>query len=171
MCFPNLSRRGFMVAASALVATVSQAMNLNKGIVSLIETDKEAPVEKANEWITDRGDFYIVRVPEGKTFSKHDFDKSVVFYLEHQATVSMVSVMGFTNLILESDAARFTDGYLDCSNTKLASGKERACMVVDNRSKSGQSYISHVNLKGSDIGIEFAPSYAGNSLSNYVLQS
>lgn len=138
MNFPNLSRRGFIAAASALAATVSAAMSLPPGIKLLNETDNEEPVNLSKEWITDKGDYYIVHVPEGKTFSGEMLDKSTVFYMEQFSRVNNVSVMGFANVILLSDTCQFTNSDIDATTTRLASGKERPVMILDSRYSNGK---------------------------------
>lgn len=129
MGFLTLSRRGFMVAASALAASVG----IGNKLVTLIETENETPIQKYSDWITDRGDYYIVRIPHGKSFSNHTFDKSVAFYMENDTTVSNVSVNGFTNLIMQQKDSRVMvrDSLFDSTSTKLASGKSRAVVLID----------------------------------------
>lgn len=150
MNFPNLSRRGFIAAASALAATVSAAMSLPPGIKLLNETDNEEPVNLSKDWITDKGDYYIVHVPEGKTFSGEMLDKSTVFYTEQFSRVNNVSVMGFANVILLSDSCQFTNSEIDARNTRLASGKQRSVMVIDPRYSNGKpnSVFQGIHARG-----------------------
>jgi hypothetical protein len=50
------------------------------------------------DWIEDRGDFFIVRVPDFKSFANEDLSKPVVFLLGQQAAVRAVRVAGFVNV-------------------------------------------------------------------------
>lgn len=135
MNFPNLTRRGFVAAASALAATVSAAMNLPSGIKLINETDSEEPVNLSKDWITDKGDYYIVRVPEGKSFWNETLDKSTVFYIENGGSVKHVRVNGFVNAIVLNEYASLSNCIIDASKTRLASGKERSPLVVDWRGR------------------------------------
>lgn len=134
MKFPNLSRRGFIAAASALAASVTAAMNLPSGIKLLNETGNEEIVDESKEWITDKGDYYIVHVPRGKIISDLTLDKSTVFYLEEYSIARALRVEGFANVIVHSNLCRFEQNVIDARSTRLASGKERAAMVFENRS-------------------------------------
>lgn len=148
---PNLSRRGFIAAASALAASVSAAMNLPSGIKLLNETDNEEPVNLSKDWITDKGDYYIVHIPEGKSFSSEKLDKSTVFYMEHASCVNNVSVVGFANIILLSDTCQFTNVDVDARTTRLASGKQRAVIAFDSRYSNGKpnSVFRGIYVRGS----------------------
>lgn len=165
MKFPNLSRRGFIAAASALSASVAAAMNLPTGIKLLNETDNEEPVEKSKDWITDRGDYYIVHVPEGKTFKNEDLDKSTVFYLENYSTATNMSINGFVNIILLGEYSRFDRAHIDTRNTRLASGKERAVIIVDDRRKSRPPMvINELHIQTSDCMPVGDPRFSNRSV-------
>lgn len=165
MKFPNLSRRGFIAAASALSASVAAAMNLPSGIKLLNETDNEEPVEKSKDWITDRGDYYIVHVPEGKTFKNEDLDKSTVFYLENYSTATNMSINGFVNIILLGEYSRFDWARIDTRNTRLASGKERAAMIVEDRRKSRPPMVfNDLHIQTSDCMPVGDPRFSNRSV-------
>lgn len=136
MNFPNLTRRGFVAAASAMAASIAAAMSLPPGVKLLNETDNEEPVNLSKDWITDKGDYYIVHVPEGKTFRNELLDKSTIFYIENGASVRGVSINGFVNAIVLNEFADFSHNVIDTSKTRLASGKERSAVVLSYRGRS-----------------------------------
>jgi hypothetical protein len=84
----ELQRRGFLKVVSALAAAT--------GLVRYIETPILMP--NKHEWIEDMGDYYIVRVPEGKTFANERLDKPTLFGLEDRATVTGIEVLGYANV-------------------------------------------------------------------------
>lgn len=131
MKYSVLSRRGFLVVASGLVTTISDAMRPTQGLIALVETENESPVESVSDWITDKGDFYVVRVPAGKTFSIDLLDKSSVFYLENAATVTRTSVNGFVNVVFETNLGQVKECYFDPTKTVLASGNTREALILD----------------------------------------
>lgn len=131
MKYSALSRRGFLVVASGLVTTISDAMRPTQGLIALVEAENESPVESVSDWITDKGDFYVVRVPAGKTFSIDLLDKSSVFYLENAAMVTRTQINGFVNVVFETNLGQVKECYFDATNTVLASGNKRDVLALD----------------------------------------
>lgn len=142
MQYPNLSRRGFISALSALASTVTAAAMLPPKILLLNETENEDPVEQCKDWITDKGDYYAVRIPDGKTFRDETFDKSVVFLMGNCAAIEYVTVKGFTNFIITAGRYTVTNSMFDSSGVKLANGKERSPVYFDNKVGRGQPYVN-----------------------------
>lgn len=53
-----------------------------------------------HDWVEDKGDFYIVRVPEKKVFLNETLAKPTIFLLGALAAVKAVEVKGFANIFM-----------------------------------------------------------------------
>lgn len=68
----TLTRRGFLKIGVALVGSVMLAKYIEPVLV----------LPKArHDWVQQLSDFYIVRVPEGKTFAHEALDMPVLFIM------------------------------------------------------------------------------------------
>jgi len=85
----QIERRGFLKVGTALVGGVVLAKYVEPILAALPER---------HEWIEDRGDFLIVRVPDYKTFAKERLEKPTIFLMGERATVRDVRVIGFSNV-------------------------------------------------------------------------
>lgn len=86
------NRRGFLKLLGAAVGAAAVP-----GILTYAEPLLAIPIE-GREWVEDRGDFYVVRVPDFKTFAREVLDKPTIFLLGQQAILTNVLVSGFANL-------------------------------------------------------------------------
>lgn len=84
-----LVRRTFLKLAGAVSAL---------GLVRYEEPLQAIPNERVGDWIEDRGDFYIVRVPRWKSFANEFLHKPTIFLLEEGSLISHIGVLGFVNL-------------------------------------------------------------------------
>lgn len=84
----QIERRGFLKVGTALAGGVVLAKYAEPILAALPER---------HEWIEDRGDFLIVRVPDYKTFARERLEKPTIFLMGEQATVRDVHVIGFSN--------------------------------------------------------------------------
>jgi len=84
----NIARRGFLQIATMLIGGVAIGKFIEPEI-AIAKTHKD--------WIEDRGGFYIVRVPDFKTFSRERLDKPTIFLLGDESEVSYVDVTGYAN--------------------------------------------------------------------------
>jgi len=50
------------------------------------------------DWIEDRGDFFIVRVPDYKTFARETLNKPTIILMGERSTVRDVEIQGCTNI-------------------------------------------------------------------------
>lgn len=83
------TRRGFLKLLGAVAASV--------GIVKYAEPLLSIP-QAGHDWIEDRGDFYIVRVPDFKEFARETLEKPTIFLLGEMAIVRDVRVTSFANV-------------------------------------------------------------------------
>ncbi len=102
-----IQRRTFLKVASATV-----------GAMVIHKYAEPFEVLQENDWITDRGDFYIVRVPDFKTFKNELLNKPTIFILGQSAVVSNCDVLGFTN-IAAPKGGLFRDSAVDTSRMEV----------------------------------------------------
>ncbi len=85
----RIERRGFLKLGAALIG----ALTLTKYAEPLV-----AVADTHHDWIEDKGDYCIIRVPDFKTFAHEAISKPVIFILGEQAIVRAVEVEGFANI-------------------------------------------------------------------------
>ncbi len=83
------SRRGFLKLAASVVGALSLARYAEPIL---------AIADRHHDWIEDKGDYLIVRVPDFKTFANETLNKPVIFLLGQEATVHHVEVNAFSNV-------------------------------------------------------------------------
>jgi hypothetical protein len=122
-------RRTFLkLSGSALGAALAL-----KGLNLFAEQEEEIDfAPQQSDWIVDRGNYYIVTVPEGKSFSRYDFDKPVLFMLKDRAEVSEVSIDGFITIVGSANCS-FLSSKVDTSKTVLQ--KPRAAILIDRETR------------------------------------
>jgi hypothetical protein len=84
----NIARRGFLKVGAAILGGLA-ITRYSEPIIQIVEK---------NEWIEDKGDYVIVRVPDFKTFAQEAIGKPAIFILGEQAIVRGVYVNGFANI-------------------------------------------------------------------------
>lgn len=102
-----IQRRTFLKVASATV-----------GVMVIHKYAEPFEVLKENDWVTDRGDFYIVRVPDFKTFKNELLDKPTIFILGQEAIVYGCQIIGFAN-IAAPKGGLFSDSVVDTSRMEV----------------------------------------------------
>ena len=85
----TVERRGFLKLAAAFIGGMAVTKYVEP-IIQVANTHKD--------WIEDKGDFCIVRVPDFKTFSSEVIEKPVIFILGANSVVRYVDVLGYVNL-------------------------------------------------------------------------
>jgi hypothetical protein len=85
----NTLRRTFLKAGTAVLG----ALTLARYTEPLI-----AMLDSSHEWIEDKGDFVIVRVPDFKTFADEVIAKPAIFIMGEKSVVRAVDVKGYVNL-------------------------------------------------------------------------
>ena len=92
-----IARRGFLKVLGAIAAST--------GIIHYAEAKVLMPEQ--GSWIEDKGDYYIVRIPDGKTFARETLDKPTIFGFGRDSSMREVTVNGFSNLYLQSGASTY----------------------------------------------------------------
>jgi hypothetical protein len=85
----NTLRRTFLKAGTAVLG----ALTLAKYTEPLI-----AMPDSSHEWIEDKGDFVIVRVPDFKTFANEVIDRPAIIIMGEKSVVREVDVQGYVNV-------------------------------------------------------------------------
>ena len=130
-----IERRGFLKLGAALIG----ALTLTKYAEPLVTV-----ADTHHDWIEDKGDYLIVRVPDFKTFANEVISKPVIFILGEQAIVRAVDVEGFANIYAPKGglvtATRF-DG------SRMVTEKERPLVNL----KAKNLTISDCNFIGREL--------------------
>jgi hypothetical protein len=113
------ARRTFLKLATATVG----------GAIITTYSEPYAFIKDKSGWITDKGDYYIVRVPDYKSFAGETMDKNTIFILGNSALVTRVSVLGFVN-ITAPNGATLNEMLLDSRGS--LSQKPRPALVFEN---------------------------------------
>lgn len=87
----ELSRRGFLKVGVASVAGVLLA-KYAEPVMSILDNK--------GDWITDKGDYYILRIPDFKSFANHKFDKPLIVVMGESSRMHHTTVQGMTNIIV-----------------------------------------------------------------------
>lgn len=123
----SYSRRTFLKIGSILTGGLVLS-KYTEPIVEIVEPYR-------HRWVEDMGDFYIVRVPDSKSFSNELLDKPTIFLLERFAIVNSVSVIGYSN-ISHKGQSKIYDCMFDCSEMVMSTN--RAVLHIDtNKSIEG----------------------------------
>jgi hypothetical protein len=112
------TRRVFMKLATAMVGGVAIATYAEP--LALVKYDAK--------WVTDKGGYYIVRIPDYMTFAHEDLDKPTIFLLGEQSRVRDVSVLGFANIAAPNGGA--IDG-LKVDASKVRAQTPRHTVIID----------------------------------------
>lgn len=121
-----MKRRGFLQIGTAVFGSLT----LQRYVEPAVEVDVVA------DWITDYGDFLVVRVPAFKSFSNETLHKPTLFLLEEQSIVRNIHVQGFVN-VNASRGARITESKIDCS--KMIVSRNRAIVEFSKNSHCSMS--------------------------------
>lgn len=136
----NMLRRTFLKAGTALGA--------GKLLTLYTEPLSEIVVPKKHEWIEDKGDFYIVRVPDYKTFAGECLNRNTIFLVGVGATVHQVSVTGYANVLLNHQS-RMHQVHIDASDCLVAG---RNCVVlVDAINSQNKCLIEQLTAIGPQV--------------------
>ena len=85
----SLNRRTFAKIGTALMGGLVLAKYAEP--LALVPTEYR-------DWIEDRGDFFIVRVPDYKTFERETLNKPTIILMGERTTVRDIEVQGYTNV-------------------------------------------------------------------------
>lgn len=100
-------------------------------------------------WVEDKGDFYILRVPDGKSVNGLKLDKPTIVLAGAKSIISNVDIDGFCNIFAKPAAV--IDGLWVDARHSMAEGRDHAVLM------SGDGYLlkdAFVECRlGTDIGI------------------
>lgn len=82
-------RRGFLKIACSIIGSV--------GIAKYAEPFFKI-ANTYSDWIEDKGDFLIVRIPDFKTFKSESLLKPTIFLLGQNSIIKNIDVEGFVNI-------------------------------------------------------------------------
>jgi hypothetical protein len=149
----NLLRRTFL-KVSASVALASAAMS--KGLILLDEP--ELPIaDNYKDWIEDRGNFYIVRVPDYKTFAKETLDKPTILLLGENSIAKDLDINGYLNVEI-SNRSQFISTRVDSS--KYIVSVDRPIINIKfklyglNKTPAMDACVSGLHAIGSNVSTE-----------------
>lgn len=84
-------------------------------------------VSQPKDWIEDRGDFLVVRIPDGKTFANEVLGKPTLLFMGNKTQFRNCEVKGFCNLYAKTDFA-VLDSTFDVSNVRMT--EDRAALYI-----------------------------------------
>lgn len=155
-----MDRRGFLKLTGQAAAAVT-TIALLPGVRVFAEPIIASPWR---DWIVDKGDWYEVFVPAGKTLIKETFKKPVLLILGDAATFGDCSVEGFVNVATLGPRSLILGCHLDATGYASAEGKRAVLSYV----KGTGLHIQSGFFKGGDIGIEFKNQQNGTVLGSFV---
>lgn len=148
-----IQRRTFLKVASSTV-----------GAMVVHKYAEPFEVLPENDWITDRGDFYIVRVPDFKTFKNELLNKPTIFILGQSAVVSGCEVIGFANI-----AAPKGGTFDSCKVDSSAMEVPRKRSIIEIREDGLVLTGNHViGRQFTDSGIFFESNHHMNPLLKHI---
>lgn len=132
-----IERRGFLKVLGAIAAST--------GIIHYAEAKVLMPEQ--GSWIEDKGDYYIVRIPDGKTFAHETLDKPTIFGFGQDSRVEYVTVNGFVNMYMPRGGYVYGSKF-DAS--KCAMHGRREVILVDGENCNFRT----CDITGPKMGIE-----------------
>lgn len=127
------TRRGFLKIGTAILGTLT----VTKYAEPLIDL-----TPSVHDWIDDRGDFVIVRVPSLKTFANEVIRKPAILLLGHHSTVLGVDVHGFANVRM-GDQARLLDSRFDA---RMRTETERPVVHLSSELPGGFGILENCHI-------------------------
>lgn len=127
-----MRRRGFIQLGTAIFG----ALTLQRYAEPFVE------IVNTKDWITDHGDFLVVRVPAFKTFSNEILPKPTLFFMQERSTVRNVEVLGFANISAPMGGT-IENSLFDCS--KMIVSRNRPIIEIN---KSRDMLFSGCHLIG-----------------------
>lgn len=115
----SILRRSFLKIGTAIVGGLT--------IAKYIE-----PMEKIEntykDWIEERNGFYIVRVPDFKTFEKEHLNMPTIFLMGQNSALRNCQIDGYANIDANSNSINVSDVYFD--TRKLIVPNHRPVLLV-----------------------------------------
>lgn len=130
-------------------------------------------VTNSHEWIEDRGDFYIVRVPDGKTFAEEALEKPTIIQMGARSKIRRIWIEGFTNVYAAGEfsieASSFdargmaTSARRPVLHLNGRGGSVTGCMFNADGWTPAMEIQGDVTLGGSWFGMRFGSREAGGA--------
>jgi hypothetical protein len=99
------TRRGFLKLGAVMLGSI--------GIIRYSEPIID--IAHSHEWIEDKGDYVIVRVPDFKSFANEFINKPAIFIMGQNAIVKNLSLKGFANFYIPNGGI-ITESHFDTRN-------------------------------------------------------
>lgn len=136
----DVTRRVFakcIGAAAALIGVPSSG-------ALLYREDDQLVVPPRNDWIEDRGDHYVVNVPDFKMLQREFFDKPTIFLLGTESVLADVHVEGFVNIRMGTHS-QFRDSRIDARNFRTTVNRPTVLLGAPTATK-GPVVFSRLNV-------------------------
>lgn len=89
-------RRNFLKNAFAVATTAAATGACAKQFITIDEII--VPEEKPIDWIIDKGEYYLVNIPDGKTLKRERLDKPSIIKMGQGSTIGDLTVVGYCNI-------------------------------------------------------------------------
>jgi hypothetical protein len=134
-------RRTFLKTASAVIGGVLVSKYLEP-MFNLADVHKD--------WIEDKGDFYIVRVPDNSIFKNEKLDKPVIFVTGAYVTLANLDVQGYANIIAKGPI-NIRDNVFDASKVLSLKEMDRSVVRFDSPVGDASIVMRDCNIIGNQI--------------------
>lgn len=137
-------RRGFLKIGMHLLGAL-QLIKYSEPIVAIDESK--------NDWIEDKGDFCIVKVPDFKTIAREVIDKPTILILGEASVVRELEIRGFVNIYAPRGGS-ITMSRFDAS--KMTTSDTRAVLKLNAKNIA----ISHNHIIGNGASHAYSMTHA-----------
>jgi hypothetical protein len=142
------TRRGFLKIGAAILGSIG-LVRYSEPIIEIAHT---------HEWIEDKGDYAIVRVPDFKSFANEVINKPAIFIMGRDSVVKNVNVDGFVNFYAPNGGritnSRFDSSQMVTENSRSPMNIKGQCVIA-----SDCVIICNPILKSSSINFDsYSPS-------------
>jgi len=100
----DLCRRGFLKLATTMIGGIAVAQ-YSMPVVEL---------PQLHEWVTDMGDYYVVRIPAFRTFANEKLDKPSVFLFGERSVARNLEIKGYADFHFRQGMT-FKDSVVDAT--------------------------------------------------------
>lgn len=126
-------RRSFLKIGSALVAGTA-VTTYAQPLLNIITLNAK------HQWVQDKGDYYVVTIPENKSFAKEYLDKPTIFLFGDNSKLLDVSVIGFANM-RGANSVEIQGCYFDAGKV---SAKDRDTTIIAKKFNNSCFYGNHI---------------------------
>lgn len=134
-------RRTFLKTATALVGGVLAAKYLEP-LTNISQIH--------NDWIEDKGDYYIVRIPDNSIFSNEILDKPTIFVTGAYVALKRLEITGFVNIIAKGPIS-VMDSMFDASKSVSLNDSDRPVIRLDMPNSTGDATLDTCRILGNTV--------------------